>query len=153
MVVTADFLFQTHSMIAVASGIVALELQRPEAEMLASSINEVASFYDVPSIAPETLAWIGLGQALFTIYGTRLIAARLKRAMNNARPVQPKPASPQAPPAPQYTSPPTPQPGPSTTPQTQGAAPVVPPATQAIFAEPIEVATIPGGRPPEPRRH
>lgn len=93
------------------TGVQRLMLDRPECDALAKACAEVASHYDLPAVAPETLAWINLIQTAGVIYGSRIIAARMEaqahraaraQPTQSATPVYERPADAPAPPSPQY---------------------------------------------------
>lgn len=64
-------------MLAALTGVAAINLDKSEAEQLASAGARVLAHYDVPDIAPKTVDWINLCQVVGVIYGTRIMAARI----------------------------------------------------------------------------
>ena len=57
-----------------------IELTADESEKLAASITRVSELYgDIPGIDEKTMAWIKLGGTAATIYGTRIVAANVRK--------------------------------------------------------------------------
>lgn len=57
-----------------------IELTTEEAEKLAKSITRVTQLYgDIPGIDEKTMAWVKLGGTAATIYGTRIMAAKMSK--------------------------------------------------------------------------
>lgn len=64
-------------MLAHFTGVMRLQLDRTESDKLAEALADLSQYYDMPAVAPETLAWVNLAQVLAFIYGTRIVAARM----------------------------------------------------------------------------
>lgn len=86
---SGPFLFMLHGACASIMKLQALAIAESEADLLAKAINDVAAFYDVPTLAPEIQAWGSLGIVMFQIYGSRIIAARAEARRNRPRTAQP----------------------------------------------------------------
>lgn len=71
-------------MVALATGVHVIALEKKEADALAEATSEVAKYYDIPALAPETIAWGNLIQTLAFVYGTRIIAANAQRKARRA---------------------------------------------------------------------
>lgn len=67
-----------------------LRLDEGEAKSLADAAGEVMSHYGVSFLDDKTTAWVNLAQVAFGIYGTRIMANRMRRATEreNARKAQ-----------------------------------------------------------------
>jgi hypothetical protein len=76
----AEILEMIHWAMATALKYPEIELTTEEAEKLAKSITRVTQLYgDIPGIDDKTMAWVKLGGTAATIYGTRIMAARMSK--------------------------------------------------------------------------
>lgn len=72
-----QILLSSHMMLATALKNELWAITQPEAEMLARSFAEVSKHYDyLDGVSDKAIAWIGLGNAVAVVYGTRIMAAR-----------------------------------------------------------------------------
>lgn len=69
-----------HAGISGASGIEELALDHKESQLLAESVAEVQSFYG-NTLDPKIVAWVGLIGVAGSIYGPRVAAFKLRKAM------------------------------------------------------------------------
>lgn len=107
-----DLLLTVHMSASMLLKVEELALEIDEADKLAKAIEDLAKFYPV-AIDPKKIAWANLGITAAQIYGTRIMAYRLRMANEKATRV------------------PTPKPTPITdVPRTNGAP-------QPITAEPV----------------
>lgn len=82
----ASILFQSHAMLAALTKTQEMELAPDEAMNLAQAIANVSRHYDV-QLAAKTIDWTNLLMAAATVYGTRLMAMRMRvAAERKARP-------------------------------------------------------------------
>lgn len=77
-----------HNALASVTSIPELAMDKDEADTLGKALGEVLSHYDVSFLDDKTTAWINLGQTLFGLYGTRLMAARLRKAAERQEALQ-----------------------------------------------------------------
>lgn len=76
----AEILEMIHWAMATALKYPEIELTTEEAEKLAKSITRVTQLYgDIPGIDDKTMAWVKLGGTAATIYGTRIMAAKMSK--------------------------------------------------------------------------
>ena len=76
----AEILEMIHWAMATALKYPEIELTTEEAEKLAKSITRVTQLYgDIPGIDEKTMAWVKLGGTAATIYGTRIMAAKMSK--------------------------------------------------------------------------
>lgn len=73
-----------------------LEIDKDEAKKLSDAIQEVNKFYNIP-LDPKKVAMVNLMVAMGTVYGPRIMAARIKKKISEA---ENPPAKPQAKPGP-----------------------------------------------------
>lgn len=73
-------LFTMHLTLAKFTGIDELEIDNEESKLLSEATVEIASHYNV-AIDPKTMAWIGFAGVLGTVYGPRIGAYKLRKAM------------------------------------------------------------------------
>ena len=71
-----------------------MEIDKAEANALATAVAEVNKFYNVP-MSPELMAWTGLFMCAGSIYGPRFAAIKMRRAFE-AGMVEPGPNAPEA---------------------------------------------------------
>lgn len=72
-------------------GVSELSIDEDDAKKLAAAINDVRQFYDASFVDPKTMAWINLGIAAATVYGTRAMAYNLRRkADKRTAPLRPQ---------------------------------------------------------------
>lgn len=82
-----SILFSIHTMGAIALKTPELMITEDESKQLASAINRVTELYDIPILSEKSMAWMGLAMAAGTVYGPRLMAAK----MNAKKPEMKKP--------------------------------------------------------------
>jgi hypothetical protein len=76
----AELLTLVHWGIATALKEESIELSPDEAEKLAKSITRLTELYgNIPGMDEKTRAWVNLGITTSTIYGTRIIAAKMRK--------------------------------------------------------------------------
>lgn len=76
----AEILEMIHWGIATALKTPEIELTSDEAEKLAKSVTRVTELYgDIPGMDEKTRAWMLLGGTAVTIYGTRIMAAKMSK--------------------------------------------------------------------------
>lgn len=63
-----------------------LMLTEDESKMLANAVNKVTELYDIPILSEKSQAWMGLAIAAGTIYGPRLMTAKLNNKQK--KPIQ-----------------------------------------------------------------
>jgi hypothetical protein len=71
-----------------------LAIDQQEAEMLTRAGANVARHYDLGVVSPVVVDWFGLISTAGTVYGTRIVAARLQAARAAAEAAQAQPAQP-----------------------------------------------------------
>ena len=64
---------------AVFLGVSELSIDDDDAKKMAAAINDVRQYYDATFVEPKTMAWINLGIAFATVYGTRALAYNMRR--------------------------------------------------------------------------
>jgi hypothetical protein len=72
-----SILFSVHMMGAMWMKIPELMLSEDESKMLANAVNKVTELYDIPILSEKSQAWMGLAIAAGTVYGPRLMTAKL----------------------------------------------------------------------------
>lgn len=68
-----------HVGLSIATGSEKFTLEDSEGEKLAAAVEKVARHYDVPAVSSEVMDWIGLIIVCGSIYGPRLMAAKIDR--------------------------------------------------------------------------
>lgn len=81
--VLSGILLSSHAMLAGITRTAELAIAPEEADTLARALSTVNAFYDV-KVAEKTLAWVNLAMVAGTIYGTRLVAIRVRRGNERA---------------------------------------------------------------------
>lgn len=127
----ADLIRDAHVILAGMATMPELMIDDNDAERLAKAAAKVIDHYELNRIVGVTThPVVGLGRVAFAIYFPRIMAARFRRAAENAKPVQAAPAG-LAPPAP---APKAPQPQ---QPPARPAAPPIATPPGAIRASPV----------------
>lgn len=80
-------LLSIHGMLASIAKTPELEIQPSEAEKLAKAISAVQDQYPITKIDAKAVVWINLFSAMGMIYGPRMVAIKMRKAFNNATPV------------------------------------------------------------------
>lgn len=80
-------LLSIHQMLAGFTAIPEMEIEKSEADRMASALKRVADLYDVKP-TEKTLAWTNLATATAMIYGNRVFAYRMRKAGERATPVK-----------------------------------------------------------------
>lgn len=74
-----------HQMLASMTGVAEFELDTDEAKKLGRGIQNVARHYDIPA-TQKTIDWTNLAMIVAGVYGTRIMAYRMRvAATRNAR--------------------------------------------------------------------
>lgn len=82
----SSVLFSLHAMAASFVKVEELAIDKKEADMLASAINDVQKFYDVQASA-EVLLWVNVFGVAAAVYGPRIAAVMMrKRAEKESKP-------------------------------------------------------------------
>lgn len=92
----AENLYAFHTFLGAMTGKAIFAIEKAEADELGEAINRVASHYDIPGVNQKTVDWVRLARTLGMVYGGRMFAARMMRASNRAKPVNPVADAPQA---------------------------------------------------------
>lgn len=78
-----DLLYSVHMMGAQILKVESLEIDKDEAKKLSDAIQEVNKFYNIP-LDPKKVAMVNLMVAMGTVYGPRIMAARIKKNIAEA---------------------------------------------------------------------
>lgn len=72
-----------HTMVAGFADIPEIEISKDESALMAEAIAEVASHYNA-TLDPKAMAWFGFAGAMGAVYGPRVAAIRLRKAMEKS---------------------------------------------------------------------
>lgn len=72
-----------HTMVAGFADIPEIEISKEESALMAEAIAEVASHYNA-TLDPKAMAWFGFAGAMGAVYGPRVAAIRLRKAMEKS---------------------------------------------------------------------
>lgn len=89
-----SILYSVHTMGAMFLKIPELMINEEESKQLAEAINKVTELYDIPILSDKSMAWMGLAMAAGSIYGPRMVAAKLSRPGKPKLVPQNKPVAP-----------------------------------------------------------
>lgn len=84
-----------HTTLAMMLGVPELEMNKPEAEQLAEAYANVAAHYPVMQLPDKQLALVNFGSTVAIIYGAKLAAYKMRKAMSRpsvVTPLRPQPA-------------------------------------------------------------
>ena len=78
-----------HNTLAAATSIPEIEMNEAEAHKLASAYADVCRYYPVFALDPKVAAVLNLGSQVSLIYGSKIVAYRMRRAMEGPKPQHP----------------------------------------------------------------